>query len=296
MNHREFLQSLSPEQRKQLTEKSDSKGLIRLAQHWVVILILMVLILSGVPAWQCLMLPLGIMLVFQFTLLHETIHFTPFRSRWINSLVSRVCGYVLVLPPVWFRYFHLEHHRQTHVPGKDPELASVKPQSRKAFCLHLSGLPLWWSSVKTVWRNARGKCDDSYVPLSGRTTVQKEAIQMLIGYAFLGAGSLIIGTASLLYIWIVPVLLGQPLLRLYLLAEHTGCPHNENMFANTRTTYTNPVMRWLAWNMPFHTEHHSYAAVPFYRLPEVHEMIKSHLQTTEQGYVAFLSHYRQTLQ
>ena len=66
----------------------------------------------------------------------------------------------------------------------------------------------------------------------------------------------------------LPVLLGQPALRLYLLAEHGDCPRVANMFENTRTTFTTAMMRFLAWNMPYHVEHHVYPQVPFYRLPD----------------------------
>jgi len=295
MNHREFLQSLTPEQRKQLTEKSDTKGLIHLAQHWGLILIGVSLIIAEVPMWPFLMLPLGILLVFQFTLLHETIHFTPFRTRWINKVVATLCGYLLFLPPTWFRYFHLEHHRHTHVPGKDPELASPKPRTKREYWIHLSGLPLWKSAFKTLWINASGKCEDAYVPSDGRSLVQKEARQMIGVYSVLFVTSLLLGSAELLYIWLIPIVLGQPFLRIYLLAEHAGCPHSDNMFINTRTTYTNAVIRWLAWNMPFHAEHHSYAAVPFYRLPDLHKMIAEHLQSTEQGYRTFESQFRKGL-
>lgn len=295
MNHREFLQSLSSEQRKQLTQKSDIKGLIRLAQHWGLIALLACLIISKVPAWPLLMLPLGVMLVFQFTLLHETIHFTPFRTRWINTMVAQVCGYILCLPPVWFRYFHLEHHRQTHVLGKDPELASPKPQTRREYWLYLSGLPLWWASLKTLWINASVQCADAYVPKNGRNDVQKEAIRMIVIYASLLVASLFFGLDQLVYIWVLPVILGQPFLRGYLLAEHTGCPHSDNMFSNARTIDTNSATRWLAWNMPYHAEHHSYAAVPFHRLPDLHPLVKRHLQTMEHGYWAFHSGLNQDL-
>ena len=49
-----------------------------------------------------------------------------------------------------------------------------------------------------------------------------------------------------LQFWILPAVLGQPWLRLYLLAEHTGCPLVPDMLANTRTTFTNPVVKALA--------------------------------------------------
>ena len=295
MNHREFLQSLSSEQRKLLTEKSDAKGLFRLAQHWVAILVIAMLITNQIPAWPILMFPLGVLLVFQFTLLHETIHFTPFRSRWINRIVAQICGYLLIIPPQWFRYFHLEHHRHTHLPGKDPELASPKPQTRCEYWLYVSGLPLWWGMLKILWANARGRCVDAYVPRDGCSSVQKEATQMISFYALLLIGSAVLGLDLLFYIWLLPVLLGQPFLRVYLLAEHTGCPHSSNMFRNTRTTYTHSMMRWLAWNMPYHAEHHSYAAVPFHRLADLNCLLSGYLESTEQGYYAFNQNYKKTL-
>ncbi len=29
-------------------------------------------------------------------------------------------------------------------------------------------------------------------------------------------------------------------------------------------------MRWMAWNMQYHTAHHTFPSVPFYRLPDLH--------------------------
>jgi fatty acid desaturase len=85
---------------------------------------------------------------------------------------------------------------------------------------------------------------------------------------------------------VVPALLGQPALRLYLMAEHALCPLTPDMLENTRTTYTNALMRALAWNMPYHAEHHAYPAVPFHRLPEVNRALASRLKSTAPGYIA----------
>ena len=78
------------------------------------------------------------------------------------------------------------------------------------------------------------------------------------------------GSAAVLWVWLLPVVLGQPMLRLYLLAEHTGCPMVPEMLENSRTVHTNAVVRFLAWNMPYHAEHHAYAAIPFHALPRAH--------------------------
>ena len=95
----------------------------------------------------------------------------------------------------------------------------------------------------------------------------------------------------LLWVWIVPVLIGQPVLRIYLLAEHGDAPHVANMLANSRTTFTTALVRFLAWNMPYHAEHHSMPMVPFHQLPALHRAMKAHLATTAEGYVAFTRAY-----
>jgi fatty acid desaturase len=63
------------------------------------------------------------------------------------------------------------------------------------------------------------------------------------------------------------------------------------MFENTRTTFTTRAVRWLAWNMPYHVEHHVWPAVPFHRLPEVHRLMRDELRVTAEGYAAFTKGY-----
>ena len=120
-----------------------------------------------------------------------------------------------------------------------------------------------------------------------------EARWFLAGYAALLGISLIFQSTALVWVWLVPIVLGHPALRGYLLAEHARCPTVADMLQNTRTVYTNPVMRFLAWNMPFHVEHHAYPAVPFHKLPAFHQFLKDHLVHTENGYLRFNAGYFQ---
>jgi fatty acid desaturase len=45
-------------------------------------------------------------------------------------------------------------------------------------------------------------------------------------------------------------------------------------------------VRFFAWNMPYHAEHHAYPSVPFHALPSVHRAIARDLQVTASGYIA----------
>lgn len=295
MDHRDIIADLTPEQRSHLTGKSNAAGLLHLGAHWGLIGILGSLIAIRAPYWPLLILPQGLLIIFLFTLLHESVHKTPFESPWINDWVGRVCGFLILLPPEWFRFFHFAHHRFTQDPENDPELKFAKPDTLRQYIWHVSGIPVWHGDVMQLLHNALGGSAESYVPVKGRNKVRTEARIMLALYAALCALSIYFRSPVLLYVWIIPAIIGQPFLRLYLLAEHGRCPFVANMLDNSRTTYTNWLVRKLAWNMPFHAEHHSYPGVPFYRLPEFHEVIKERIGTLEHGYVRFHRNYLKEL-
>jgi fatty acid desaturase len=113
-----------------------------------------------------------------------------------------------------------------------------------------------------------------------------EARWMWAGYLAVIAASITFESWAALQYWLLPLFFGQPFLRLYLMAEHTGCALGDDMIANTRTTLCNPVIRALAWNMPYHTEHHVFPSVPFHALPALHDDMKDHLKNVAPGYVS----------
>ena len=271
-----------------LVERSDRKGLAHLAFHVLAIAAAGAIYASAFEtAW---MLPAawlyGTTLVFLFAPLHETVHYTAFRSRWFNRAVSAVCGWILVLPPRYFRGFHLEHHRYTQDPERDPELAVAPPRTWYDYLWRVSGFEYWTSRTRTTLTHATGRVAEPYIAPSERARVVREARLYLASYAAIAAGSAAVGSAAMLWIWLVPVVLGQPMLRLYLLAEHTGCPMVPDMLANSRTVHTNAVVRFLAWNMPYHAEHHAYAAVPFHALPRAHAALAPYVKVQSQGYAS----------
>jgi fatty acid desaturase len=289
MDHREFVASLPPDVKADLTTRSDRAGLLHLAGHMGAILTGAALIAAQVPGWAVLLPVQGVLIVFLFTLEHEATHKTPFASDQINEWAGRVSGFLLLLPFEWFRYFHLAHHRWTNVAGRDPELEAGKPDTLRGWLIHISGLPFWSGNARLVLRLARGRERAEYLPEGALPRMTQEVRTMLWGYALVALSLLV--TPLLFWVWLLPVLLGQPFLRLYLLAEHGDCPRVANMFENTRTTFTTGLVRFLAWNMPYHVEHHVYPSVPFHRLPDLHHRIRDTLQVTSEGYAAFTREY-----
>lgn len=294
-DHRAVIAGISAEERAALTALSNGPGLVRFAVHLGLIAIIGTLIVLRVPWWPVLMLPQGILIIFLFTALHEATHETAFRSSFLNKTVAALCGFLVAVPPNWFRYFHFAHHRHTQDDARDPELMAKKPETPWQYVRYLSGLPLWWSAIKVLALNALGRAKDDYVPARGRSAVKTESRIMLALYAALALGSVSFRRDELVWLWLVPVLVGQPFLRAYLLAEHARCPLVADMFENTRTTFTTAAVRFLAWNMPYHAEHHAYPVVPFHKLPDFHRLARGHLKTTEQGYLRFHRKFAESL-
>jgi len=270
---------------KRLTQRSNAKGLLQLSAHLALLLLAaMVLQASRDSIWLLLSLPLyAALLIFLFAPLHETIHYTVFRTRWLNNLVAAPIGFLLLIPFQAFRVFHYVHHRHTQNPQRDPELLDMKPLQGR-YWWYLTGLPTWWQSLRTIWQHALVGVSEAYIEERHHAMIVREARLHLAGYALLLLLSLVLSSDLLWWYWILPALVGQPMLRLYLLAEHSGCDFSTNMLENSRTTYTQPWLNFLAWNMPYHAEHHYLASVPFHALPALHAYTGQRVKYRGDGY------------
>ena len=288
--HAAFLAALPAAEKARLQERSDAAGLRHLALHAGAILLMGGLIAWRAPLWPLLIPAQGVAIAFLFTLQHECTHRTPFASGALNEWVGRAAGLAIGQPFTWFRHFHLAHHRHTNDPERDPELAGGgKPETPAAYALHVSGWPYWRAHARNLARCAFGSPEGDHIPPRALPRIRAEARAMLALYA-LAAASLLV-TDVVLWTWLAPVIVGMPALRLYVLAEHGRCAFVADMFENTRTTLTNRVLRGLAWNMPFHAEHHAFPSVPFHRLPELHAQARPHLAVVERGYPRFHLRY-----
>jgi fatty acid desaturase len=229
----------------------------------------------------------GIAIAFIFCGHHEMIHRTAFESRRLNDWIAFVTGFMVFYPAYYFRLFHYAHHRHTQDPERDPELVYPPPTAQAAYVWWAIGIPYWHRRFGTSFVHAfTGRAKQPFVRDSEVAFCVAEARWMWAGYIAIAAVSVAFESWAALIYWFGPILLGQPFLRLYLMAEHTGCANGPDMIANTRTTLTNPVIRLIAWNMPYHTEHHVYPSVPFHALPALHQEMKPYLQVVEPGYIA----------
>lgn len=275
---------------KALRMRANGPGLIRLAVHGAALGLgaLAVYLSSGILWLQIpAMLAYGIVMVLLFAPLHECSHGTAFQSRWINHAVGYAVAAFTFRPFLYFKYRHAAHHTYTQHEDLDPDIVPF-PTSLKDYFRLILGLSFWPKLIGTLWRGATGRFTEeerAFLPASVFKPVMLEIRLLCLLYAVVAGVSIHTGSTVALVYWLIPRILGEPVLRAIRMAEHTGAEDSPNLLANTRTTLANPVLSMLYWNMPFHAEHHLASSVPFHALGRLHKEVAPHLACVSKGYV-----------
>jgi fatty acid desaturase len=251
------------------------------------------------PYWPVYLGALGLIGVHQHglgVLLHEGVHYRVATNRvWNDFLANYLTGYALLTPVQGYRAFHLKHHHLLDTP-EDPERITMDhfekewsfPMSRGRLCwLLLRDLSGLWQKpmivlLRLIW------------DIPGRV---HHIVQIIILYGTITA--LLVATGHLwtyLLLWWVPMLtvfLAGFRFRTY--AEHSNITAGErrytreapDMIGATRTTVGNPISRMLfaPHGINYHTEHHLYPSIPFFRLRKTHELLRANRKFAAESHI-----------
>ncbi len=233
--------------------------------------------------------------------LHELLHGTVFRTKWLNTLFLRFASLFSWWNHVWFGTSHPRHHAYTLHPPDDLEV-TVPTQLPKS-------TPWVWykvlvfnpfqayESIKGCLDTARGqvngKWNNQIFPLGDpkREELIRWARVLLAFHASVLVAS--VALAVVLHIWgllLLPIMLscgpmtGGWLVYLMSMPQHYGLRDNVADFRTSCRTFTaNPICRLLYWQMNYHLDHHMFPTVPCYNLKKLHAAIKHDLPPTPQG-------------
>ncbi|MDI1249170.1 MAG: fatty acid desaturase [Lacunisphaera sp.] len=249
-----------------------------------------------VPWWGTVLFVLlhGTVSTFLINGVHELGHGTVFKTKLWNTFFCHVLAFLGWINHEMFQASHVRHHRYTLHPPEDLEVVlPVRLMLRDFF---LQGLFSWSAlkanvlgTVRVARGQFRGEWELTLFPPgepARRVAPVRWARIILLGHgAIIATG---IGTGH----WLLPVLLslapycGGWLFWLCNNTQHIGLRDNVDDFRLCCRTFTlNPAVRFLYWQMNYHIEHHMYAAVPCYRLGELHTLIAQDLPPTPRGII-----------
>ncbi|MBN8524834.1 MAG: fatty acid desaturase, partial [Planctomycetes bacterium] len=234
----------------------------------------------------------GTVCAFMINAVHELVHGTVFRTRWLNTAFAHLFAFIGWINHRGFWASHAEHHLHTmHFPYDQENVFPIRYRLadflRAATC---DPRGMYWNLRHHV-RVASGRLDGDWERhlLAGQPR-HREVVAwsrwLLAGHAAVAVASIATGW------WIVPIVVSltpvycRGLFWLLNNAQHVGLMESAPDFRlNCRTIVVNPVFRFLYWHMNWHIEHHMYAAVPCYRLHALHRAIRPQLPYCPRGLV-----------
>lgn len=209
---------------------------------------------------------------------HELSHGTPFKTSWLNDVLFHLCAFMTLREAYYYRWSHTRHHTHTLIVGKDPEIAAKRPPDVLAIASDLFFISDGINQLKRLLTNASGGITEDgahFVPTSERAKVTWSSRIYLLIIALVIVACIVSGSILPAMFVVLPRFYGGFLSQLFNMSQHAGLDedvHDHRL--NSRTVILNPVFSFLYFNMNYHVEHHMFPMVPYYRLPELHEMIK----------------------
>ena len=235
------------------------------------------LVLFGmIPLWLCLIIATAnVMLCYlpSHEAQHDIIARPGDRLRWLNELVGHVSTIPLVLSYGAAKLTHLEHHKHTNHPEKDPDYATHAP----------SGLAAIWKSITNRQPGAIGGFNSYGEVLQGMGTPQADIALMvailhqLFFYTLMIAmawGGYVLEAAVL---WWLPRHIGVTYIQFYL----SWAPHHpfeqQGRYKDTRA-WRSAFGNVLTMGMQYHVIHHLYPRIPLMRTPRAYWEMKEVLE------------------
>jgi fatty acid desaturase len=198
-------------------------------------------------------------------LMHEGCHHSLFRSRRLSRVVGFCCGVPVLISVSAYRGLHLRHHafERSERDPDDVEHLARRPAGLVLiyYGLLLAGTYLYFPHVALSGLKAAGSRGQRALILSEYAAI----------LALLGAGWLLHPDA-MVRAWLMPMVLAAQITNVRSLAEH-GLTTGGNPFTATRSVVSSRFASFFFCNLNYHLEHHLFPAVPWYNLPELHQLL-----------------------
>lgn len=233
---------------------------------------------------------------------HELSHGTAFKSRAVNEVFYNLFCFLTWNNPVHFRASHMLHHQYTLHRGLDKEVIQGPVRERLNWVGWLRWLTFdftwFWILARTMVLHAFGDADAEYFswdPLFAKDDPRRAAMVRwariaLAGYAVLIAVFAVSGLWVLIYLVVFGSFFATVIGNLTGSIQHLGLASSVPDWRLVCHTVTvNPVVAYLYWNMNYHTEHHMYAAVPFWQLPRFYKAVAAGMQVPVKGFIGGLA-------
>lgn len=210
-----------------------------------------------------------------YTVLHESVHGSIGGSdrslRWLNKAMGYVAGWITMIPLTAHRHEHMAHHRHANEEESDPDyhIASMRDSLLAPV---RAALQAW---INQFVYYARNRWADA-PPRQNLYLCLEVTAALLPRLAVILAGYWVEGIVLFVFAWMIGAII-----LLYLFAYVVHRPHEQvGRYLDTATivpptsTPWHTGLNWLWMFQNYHSIHHLFPRVPFYKYAELYQDIE----------------------
>ncbi len=208
-----------------------------------------------------------------YTVLHESVHGSIAGNneslRWLNKALGYLAAWITMIPLTAHRHEHIAHHRHANDEVHDPDF-HIGRMGDSLLAPVRAGLKAWVRQLDYYARNRWSRA-----PVNERVQLGLEVAAALAPrLAVVAAGYWVEGIALFCVAWLIGAIV-----LLYLFAYIVHRPHEEvGRYLDTSTVLLPPslnaLLSWLWMYQNYHSIHHLFPRVPFYKYAELYRDIE----------------------
>ncbi len=208
-----------------------------------------------------------------YTVAHDSIHGSISGNdpslRWLNRAMGYLAAWILMIPLTAHRHEHMDHHRHTNDPERDPDYPVAGMQRSPVGAIRAAAQIVYGQFTHYAryrWKQAPARQNVILFVEILAATMPRLAV---FAAGFWMEGLLLFGVA-----WLIGVVV-----LLYLFAYIVHRPHDQvGRYVDTSTIALKgpfgPLLTWLWCFQNYHTIHHLFPRVPFYQYAKLYDEIE----------------------
>ncbi|MDA0267265.1 MAG: fatty acid desaturase [Cyanobacteria bacterium] len=202
---------------------------------------------------------------------HEGVHGLLSRNSYWNRALSIACALPVLQNFSAYKVLHLNHHKHLGLVGDPDHYKNYTHWNWLVFLMHwgrlLIGYPVYIIAIPILGFRDGNLWEKMWVVIE----------VMLLGLLVTGVFLSPISTSFLIHGWLVPMVMINTIVNIRGMSQHTLLEQESDVIRGTRSILANPITRFFMCNENYHLEHHLYPGVPWYHLPQLHQVLKDEL-------------------
>lgn len=213
-------------------------------------------------------------------LVHDATHYRFLKNRkWNDRLTNLLSMYPIFSSLAKYRVNHLKHHRHLNTEDDPDWVAKLTkraftfPKTKSEFLLTVGSYLLFYQGMMDAYWFLKRFNIASKATAPAPDDRWLRPLFYVVLFTIL---TLVGGWTYFLLLWVVPYFTTFFMYQyIRSVAEHFGDLAYEDELSSSRTVKANWLERFLIapHNVGYHLEHHLYPAVPFYKLPQLHNLL-----------------------